>query len=70
MDEVVGMSELSSSLTWLPGAGRGDNGLVSAMDVVVGRRGGVTAVELSSATLSRNTSWSMIPPATRLRPLR
>ena len=70
MDEAAGIAELSSPLAWLLGADRGDGRLVSAMDVVVGQREGVTAVEMASTTSSRNTSRLRSPPATRLWPLR
>ena len=49
MDEVAGTAELSSPWVWSPGAGRGDGGVVSTVDVVMWRWGGVTTLELAAA---------------------
>ena len=70
LNEDVGTAELSSLWVWSSGDGRRDSGVVSAVDVVIGRQGGVTTVERASATLLRNMSRSRMLLPTRLRLLR
>ena len=70
VDKAAGVVDLSSPWAWSTGTGRGNVGVVSAVDVVVAWRGGVIAVELASTASLRNTLRSRTPPATRLRLLR
>ena len=52
VDEAAGTAELSSPCVWSPGAGHGDSGVVSTVDVAVERRGGAITVRFASRLLA------------------